>query len=214
MNKVSVLLHGLGRTKISMAFLGTRLRRRGYRVLNFGYRSRHLTIAQQAERLHQYLSERVSPQDQLSFVTHSLGSIVMRKFAIEHGQHYVLQRAVMLGPPNQGSLLAQRVGRVPILRTIMGPALLELASLALEPATDRLEIGVIAGAAGHSRGLGPLVPGDNDGIVTLDETRLEGAKQHITIRGLHSFLMYKSEVIEQVLHFLEHGSFEGSVAQQ
>ncbi len=205
-----VLLHGLGRTYWSMAVLARYLRSSGYDVTNFGYRSRHLPIDTQVTHLADRLTREGLADKPISFVTHSLGSIVVRRFATLHHGNFQLQRAVMLGPPNQGSETARRVSKVGLIRSLLGPALLEVSALAIEPATDKLEIGIIAGGKGGERGFSPHIGGDNDAIVSVEETKLPGMKDHLVVGGLHSFLMYQPAVMRQVLHFVERGCFQRS----
>lgn len=49
MNATVVLLHGLGRTPLSMTAMAVAARRRGYRVINWHYASKRLSIAGNAE---------------------------------------------------------------------------------------------------------------------------------------------------------------------
>lgn len=202
-----VLLHGLGRTRLSMSVLGIYLRQHGYRVINIGYASRKFGLEEHVRRVHRILTREVDSSTPLYFVTHSLGSIILRRFAHHHHAEFNLQRAVMLGPPNQGSQTARAVLNIPVVRDILGPPLKELAALEIEAASDKLEIGIIAGGRGSNRGMLPHLREDNDGIVTVKETMLDGAKDHLVLRGLHSFLMYQPRVLLQIRHFLEAGQF-------
>lgn len=205
--RVVVMLHGLGRTRFSMSLLGMRLRSRGLDVINFGYSSLRRPISEHAKRLRDFIEQRVAEGARIDFVTHSLGSIVVRAFAADFHREFELGRVVMLGPPNQGSALARKLSRVPLVSEILGPSFRELREFKIPPSTNHLEVGIIAGGAGCERGLAPLVSGDNDGIVAVSETRLEGARDHCMVRGLHSFLMYYREVEGEAFHFLEHGRF-------
>lgn len=205
-----VLLHGLGRSRFSMSVLGRFLGKNGFNVFNFGYPSRRASVDAHAQLLKSALQERFPKGSSLSFVTHSLGSIVVHRFATQYADEYRLQRAVMLGPPNQGAHMARVAGSFGILRRIIGPSLSEVQSPVPVPATDKLEIGVIAGGRGGARGLSPIISGDNDAIVAVEETKLPGIRDHVVVHGLHSFLMYQPRVHAQVLHFLRYGCFSDS----
>lgn len=208
MTKCAVLIHGLSRSKLSMHYLGRQLLKSGYRVINFGYKSRRCTISEQADILNKYLSDTVTKDEELYFVTHSLGSLVLRQFAHIYSEKYSLQRAVMLGPPNQGALIAKKLSSFSIMRMFFGPALSEIADLNLPEASDKIEIGIVAGGRDNNKGMIPIFKGDNDGIVKVEETHLPGAKDHILMTGLHSFLMYHPKVIKQVINFFDQGTFE------
>ena len=202
-----ILLHGLFRSRWSMAHLKLPLSRAGYHCELFGYPSTRHDIAAQDSRLNTFISSRVGAADPLHFVTHSLGSIVVRHLIEHNCPTNPLGRAVMLGPPNQGSGLARKLTTWPGLNWTLGPALRELSSLALAPATDKLDVGIIAGGRKAARGFSPFFSGDNDGIVSVAETELAGARDQLLIRGLHSFLMYYPESIRQIVYFLENGCF-------
>lgn len=205
--KTVILLHGLGRTRYSMSVLARQLRREGYTVHNFGYPSIRLPIAELSKRLEAYILKHIPPQEELHFITHSLGSIVVRQFALTRTISHHIAAIVMLGPPNQGAALARFAARVPVVRTFLGPALHELGRLALSRPDPSIMIGVIAGGTGNSRGLSPFLQGDNDGIVRVQETELAGASHHLLKGGLHSFLMYYPSARAQAIHFLKHGRF-------
>ena len=75
-----VLLHGLGRSRASMAGMARYLRRAGYPVLNLGYPSRrhgidHLVRSYLAPAVRRCTAQHGGP---LHFVTHSLGGILLR----------------------------------------------------------------------------------------------------------------------------------------
>ena len=206
-----VLLHGLLRTKYSMLLLARTLRRNGYQVLNFGYPSLRKSIDQHAADLDAFLQQQKNLHI-THFATHSLGSIIVRRYAQQyHKNSPKLGRVVMLGPPNQGSSFAKKLTKLPGFASVMGPSFQELCTLADNPLSEKLEVGVIAGGRNANRGYSPLLCGDNDGIVTVEETKLKGAKDSILLPGLHSFLVYYPSIISQTLTFLKEGKFhEGS----
>ena len=56
---------------------------------------------------------------------------------------------------------------------------------------------VIAGMRGRTFGWNPLVPGDDDGVVGISETRLEGT-DWIAVEGFHTYLMNRPRVRELI----------------
>lgn len=204
---VIILLHGLGRSRYSMSTMGRALRKAGFEVRNFGYRSLRRSITQIASDLHDYLLREKLADQPLGFVTHSLGGLVVRQLLASYSDSHRILRVVMLGPPNQGAAFARLVAQVPGVARILGPAFRDIAAGRLPQHGPTPEIGVIAGGSG-TRGYSPFISGDNDGIVTLDETELPGMKERVVVPGLHSFLMYRSEVQELTIRFLQTGSFQ------
>lgn len=190
-----------------MSPLGWHLKRRGFRVLNFGYPSRHESIGAHAERLLRFARERTG-DGPLNFVTHSLGGIVVRTFALRYHAEFSLHRAVLLGPPNRGAALARTLHHhLPVIERIMGPSYREIGELDLAPATDLLQIGIVAGSLGERRSWLPFVSPPNDGIVSVHETTLPGAADAIVVAGLHSTLMFQPTVVRATVAFLETGRF-------
>lgn len=208
-----VLLHGLGRTELSMALLAERIEAAGYRVINVGYPSREETVETLTARLRRELVACCADRlDELHFVTHSMGGILVRAYLAEHSPRH-RGRVVMLAPPNQGSEVVDALAEWPFAGALLGPSgsLLGTDSMALPvrlgPAT--FELGVVAG----SRSLNPvgssLIPGSDDGKVAVSAAWLEGAADSLVVPGTHTFLMNRRDVAEAVLRFLDSGSFEG-----
>jgi len=206
--KYLVLLHGLGRSRYSMSYLGSKMRKHGYKVFNYGYASLRHDITTHSNNFEIFLKKNIKEGSALNFVTHSLGSIILRKFALSNSASFKLNRAVMLGPPNKGSQLALKLSKSKIISKILGPSFLELSRLALSEANHEMEIGVIAGGRNKEKGILPFLTGDNDGIVRVEETYLEGAKDMLILKGIHSFLMFQPKIIHYTINFLEHGYFQ------
>ncbi len=207
-----VLLHGMGRTALSMKRLEWSLAGRGYRVVNVSYPSTRLPVERLAnECLDAILRERVSdPSVKIHFVTHSLGGIVLRYYLANH-ELANLGRAVMLAPPNQGSEVADRLGSNFLYRHFTGPSGQQLGTgdndLPRQLGPANFEVGIIAG----DRSLNPvfswLLPGPDDGKVSVESTKLEGAQGFLVTHQTHTWMMWRQSVIRQIVAFLESGRF-------
>jgi hypothetical protein len=55
----------------------------------------------------------------------------------------------------------------------------------------------------------PIVPGRNDGKVSVERTKLAGMTDHLVIHAAHPFLMRNRMAIRQTIQFLHAGCFEG-----
>lgn len=207
-----VLLHGLGRSRASMAGMARYLRRAGYPVLNLGYPSRrhgidHLVRSYLAPAVRRCTAQHGGP---LHFVTHSLGGILLRHYLATHSLPEG-SRAVLLAPPNRGSVVAEGLRALPLPDCLLGPAARELGTgpgsvpLVLGPA--RLEIGVIAGTRSVEPWFGRWLAQASDGKVGVAETRLEGMQDWCAVPATHTFIMNHPQARQATLRFLRSGRF-------
>jgi pimeloyl-ACP methyl ester carboxylesterase len=212
-----ILLHGLFRTRESLAPLAKRLREQGYEVFNVGYPTTRAGVAWHAHNLAQII-EGLEGLEEIDFVAHSLGNLVIRHYLADHTDPATgrqgdprIKRIVMLGPPNQGADLAVHLDRGPFYEWVGGRSAVQLgrAWAELEPklATPKCQFGIIAGGSGESRGRNPLLSGDDDYVVSVEATRLSGARDFVVLPVAHTFMMNDPKVQEYTLRFLEHGHF-------
>jgi pimeloyl-ACP methyl ester carboxylesterase len=194
-----VLLHGLARTPRSMARIERDLMQAGYVVaLSEGVfdRIRESAPLRACTRVH--------------FVTHSMGGIVLRDMVSKHRIER-LGRVVMLGPPNQGSELVDRLGSWRLFRWINGPAGQQLGT-GPDLLPNRLgpvdfELGVIAGDRSINWINSGMIPGADDGKVSVERTKIAGMKDHLVVHTTHPTMLSHRTVISAVRRFLKTGAF-------
>ena len=208
-----VLLHGLCRTSHSMANMESALTKAGYKVQNVDYPSRKESVQQLADDA---IGKAVGKCQRdgavkIDFVTHSLGGILVRSYLARHSVPS-LGRVVMLAPPNQGSEVVDKLGWLFLFKWINGPAGSELGTSTnstpnrLGPAT--YPVGIIAGDRSINWINSLLIPGRDDGKVSIERTKLAGMSDHIVIHTAHPFIMKNREAIRQTIYFLRSGSFD------
>ncbi len=211
-----ILLHGLARTKLSMSRLQQSLQESGYDVVNINYPSRHLAIDELADTVIDTCLSlcREKNVHKIHFVTHSLGGILVRCYVQKHDIPE-LSRVVMLGPPNQGSEAVDKLKHLSFFNWINGPAGAQLGTaehdLPKSLGSVNFELGVIAGKRSLNLLLSRLLPGMNDGKVSVESTKIEGMIDFLTLPTTHSFMMRNPETIRQTLHFLQYGRFDHTV---
>jgi pimeloyl-ACP methyl ester carboxylesterase len=202
-----VVVHGLWMIGGVMSLLRRRLEPRGFDVATFGYASLREGLESNAARLAEFLVR--VPGDTVHLVGHSLGCVIIRALLEWHPLARP-GRIVCLGPPFAGSVTAERVSRLPGGSHLIGLSMRDLiARGGFASAPAGREIGIIAGRIGIGFGrLFGRFDGPNDGMVTVAETRLAGAADHIVLPVAHTSLLWSREVARQAEHFLRVGRFE------
>jgi hypothetical protein len=191
--------------------LASRLSRAGYQALSVGYPSTRKTPQELVAYLHEALAACCRDGTRTHFVTHSLGGILLRAYLIEHPLPE-LGRVVMLAPPNRGSELVDVLGDTQLFRWLLGPTAVQLGTAPdslpnLLPPPD-FELGVVAGTRSLNWLGSAMVPGDDDGTVSLSRTQLPGMGDFVIVPASHSLIMHSQPAAEQVLHFLREGRFQ------
>jgi triacylglycerol lipase len=209
-----ILLHGLCRTGRSMIPMGQSLTQAGYKVMNIEYPSRSAGVEKLSEStIAPVIAEcEKNGATSINFVTHSLGGILVRDYLSRHTIPN-LGRVVMLGPPNRGSEVVDKLGSFWLFKAINGPAGSELGT-GPDSIPNRLGpanfcLGVIAGdrSINWINSL-LMIPGPDDGKVAVERTKLAGMTDHLVIHTMHPMMMRNTTVINQTTFFLKNGKFD------
>jgi pimeloyl-ACP methyl ester carboxylesterase len=215
--KTVIVLHGLADTRLRMTAICDHLHRQGgYEVFNVGYASTRLGIADHAKALASIIAG-LDGVEEINFVGYSLGNLVIRHYLADRGKaggkpDPRFHRMVMIGPPNHGSQVATMLDQSKLVLLTGGAPVRELghhwAWTETALATPSFPFGIIAGGRGDGRGFNPLLPGDNDGLVTVANARLEGAADFVRVPVMHTVLTVDAAVLQYTLEFLQNGRFQ------
>ena len=208
-----ILLHGLARTSKAMNTLQKRLNKCGYRTLNISYPSTQHSIENLSDTVYDEIVQRCLAHDptHVHFVTHSMGGIILR-YIMKHRPISCIGNTVMLGPPNHGSEVVDKLRHLRIFHWLNGPAGQQLGtderSIPQQLGSATFPVGIIAGRKSINPLLSLLINKPNDGKVSVESSKLNGMKDFVVMNTTHTFMMYNPQVIQQVIHFLEHGYFK------
>lgn len=207
-----VLLHGVMLSGWAMQPLARAVEDAGYRAVNVSYPSRTLPLEEIARDFlpAQLEAHGVAAAPCVHFVAHSMGSLVVRAYLRDH-RPANLGRVVMLGPPNHGSVAADAAQGWAPLRWIVGVNLPRLGTgeAGVAPRLGRadFELGIVAGTARVNPLFETVLKGEHDGVVTLESARLDGMGDFLVVPHSHTVMLWRKEVIAQVVEFLRHGKF-------
>ncbi len=209
-----ILLHGILRSANSFAPLKKSLEDEGYLVFAVNYPSTKITIEQAAIDL-QNVIDSLEGVETIHLIGHSMGGLIIRAwFGLPESECIAEQRigkVIMLGTPNHGAEMADFFDKFPPFHWLLGKAGSQLRTM--DETIDNLPIptvpfGVIAGARGSdSNGYNPVIPGDDDGTVTVASTNLEGMTDFYSFPCLHLYLMRDKRAITAIENFLKTNSF-------
>jgi hypothetical protein len=184
---LAVLVHGMGRTPVSMVLLALRLRRAGFATAIFGYLATLERFPACAARLQRFIEKRAGAVPFI-VVGHSLGTVLLRDVLPR------LARApaacFLLAPPARACVGARMFAPFLPYRIItgeMGQLLADERFMASVP-VPACPTWIYAGTGGPRGAFYPLGDEPNDGILKVSETQISGVPV-VLVPAMHTFLM-------------------------
>ncbi|MEP4485300.1 MAG: alpha/beta fold hydrolase [Halioglobus sp.] len=208
-----VLVHGFGRSNVSMLPLESALAQAGYDVHSLEYPSREEPPEDLVDIIASDIARCcIDVQQKIHLVGHSFGGLLLRDYLGGHRLEN-LGHVVLIGTPNKGSELANPDLGIPaheFLLEMAGPSAQVLHTgpdgyAASLPAPD-YSVGVIAGERGTALSA-KWLPSPNDGVVSVESARLDGMTDFIAIDVTHWDMRRSPVVARSVIEFLQYGKF-------
>jgi hypothetical protein len=184
---LAILVHGMGRTPLSMALLAGRLRRRGFRIASFGYVAALESHATCLARLQRFIHTRIGAGPYI-VVGHSLGAVLLRGVLPRLARRPAA--CFLIAAPATACVWARRLANSCAYRIVtgeMGQLLADADFLHAVPIPD-CPTWIYAGTAGPRHRRFVLADEPNDGILKISETQLAGIPS-ICVPALHTFIM-------------------------
>jgi len=198
-----VLVHGMGRTPLSMMRLRWRLRRAGHHAVLFGYSPTFETLQGATARLVKRIERRVDTRH-YALVGHSLGTVIIRT-ALAHLQDRPPAACLFLAPPMLACRAARHFSRFRLYRLLTGEMgqLLADESFMLRLPLPAVPTRIYAGVGGPRASWLPFGMAANDGILAVSEAT--GRHQALTVEvpSLHTFIMNSKPVYDDMTRFIE-----------
>jgi pimeloyl-ACP methyl ester carboxylesterase len=207
----ALLVHGLWVGSWSMSWLAHALRDRGYDAHTLSYESVTGSIDQHLDRLDAEVQRLAEGGRSVHLVGHSMGGVVILRYLLEKARkssRRAVGRIVLLGTPARGSRAALEFEHQPWGHMLLGESLPLWHSAFPQSINSGMEVGAIAGNTPF--GLGALfvsLPAPSDGVVTVEETRIDGLSDHRVLDVSHTGMLFSREVADQAAAFLNDGRF-------
>jgi pimeloyl-ACP methyl ester carboxylesterase len=215
------LLHGMGRTPASMWLLAWRLRQAGHLPSLFGYAVTLTPLPEIVDKLKAHVLGRLAADKEeglavgedpepYAVIGHSLGNLLTRLASPELPAGFC--RFVQLAPPNHSPASARLLRDQKLFQAITQDAGRKLVDESFfdevpVPAVPTL---IVAGDAGPRQAFLPPFRGEpNDGILSVEETRLPGIA-HLVLPAIHTFIMNRRDATRAILAFLEEAEEEAA----
>jgi hypothetical protein len=198
-----LLVHGMGRTPLSMARLARYLRQQGHRAERLGYVAALETFSTIQGRVRRRLESLAHRGEPYAVIGHSLGGVALR--AALQNMDPPPQCCIMLGTPNQSPRLARRLRRLWLYRLLCG----ESGQLLAQPDFFRrlpvppVPYTIIAGNAGPRGRRSPFGDDPNDWLVAVEETKVLPGDRPLVLAVGHTFMMNQRPVQLAVREALE-----------
>ena len=204
-----VILHGIFRSSRHMRKLASYLQSH-YDVLNLDYPSTQYPLETLASIIQEKVEKTINPDKPTHFVGYSMGGLLLR-ILLRSFRPKQLGRVVQLATPNHGSEVANFLKNFWLYQKLYGPAGQQLI-------TDQSQIQHLFGSVDYELGilagdfsLDPLssllIPGANDGKVSVSSSKLPGMQDHCIIKASHTFFPSNQHVLQQTATFLQQGKF-------
>ncbi len=192
-----LLIHGLGRTPLSLLGLARDLRRAGHEPRMCAYVGALESYRAIAARIRRRLQAVAATGAPYAAIGHSLGGVILRSALADWPTGLPLPGCVvMLGTPNQPPRLARRFQHWRLYRWINGESgqLLAQPEFFARLPMPAVPFTVIAGTRGWLRRISLFDGEPNDGVVAVAETWLSPPARVFELPASHTFMMNDQQV--------------------
>ena len=191
-----LLVHGMGRTPLSLHRLARHLRRSGYDARVAGYVATVEPFARIVQRIRDRVAALGEGGQRYAVIGHSLGGLLLRAALAQLSAGALPSHLIMLGTPHRAPRLAVRCQALWPYRLINGECGQILAQPSFFDQLPPLAVPytIIAGSRGWAGRGSPFMGEPNDGLVAVSETRVCRNDVPLVLPVRHTFMMNDSGV--------------------
>lgn len=221
-NQQVIIVHGLARSASSMEDMSDMVKQRGYRVCVVDYPTLVSNVDKTLEQSSTQIDDCVTKFEHklsedhetgtIHFVGHSLGGLVIRSYLADHQdlvKSDTMGKVVFVGTPNHGSDVADffsSIWLLPLAGDTAKSLTTDQNSLPNTLPEPDYDFGVIAGTDSYPI-LKYMFDNDNDGLVSVNSTRLPGMQDFIEVDIKHDSLRSDPYVTQLIVNYLSQGKF-------
>ncbi len=204
-NHLVLLVHGMAGWKETFLILKKHLVSEGFFADGYNYPSLKGTLGEQGDDLNAFL-DTLEGISEITLIGHSQGGMVIRQALASQSQwqrKIRLNGVIFIGTPNQGAAVADFSKRLKALGKVAPRVRDQLTSdYAKNIPVPKARIGLIAGSALRGRGINPVVKGDDDGVVGVNEVWIPGEFDRLLVTSDHFTLANRRKSREAIVRFL------------
>ncbi|MDY0315302.1 MAG: putative lipase [Bacteroidales bacterium] len=208
------LLHGYGSPKTIMNKIKKDLEKSDFIVENYAYPAFYVDLDSLGKNL--YLDILEDNYDSVSFVTHSMGGLVVRNMLKYSGTDLSFPkifRIVMIAPPNRGADIADFFKNTKLIKKMLGPNVEKMTTDSTSyanqlPIPINTELGIIVGESKYKAGYNWFIGRKNDGLLIPERVFLGNEKDVAICNYSHLGVVKNKKPRKLVLEFLKHGNFK------
>jgi predicted alpha/beta hydrolase family esterase len=207
-NEIIILVHGFFKNKKDMAYLEKGLRKSSFNILSVNLPTTFGSIEDCVKSLHIQVNDIVNEYNDVSYVAHSMGGLIVRDYIKYINQNNV-RKCIFIATPHSGSKLARIAKFIPFYTKIFKPiqSILPDSSFSYHKLNKNVKVGLIAG--NRNKGiLGKLFLSEkSDGRVDVCSVKAGDANEMIVLPFGHKEIHKKEETLMYVKRFLLSGTF-------
>ena len=207
-NELIVLVHGFFKNQDDMLFLRTQLECAGLQTQSVSLPTTFGSLEDAVSSLHLQIGRRILEGIEISFVAHSMGGLIVRRYIEKYGSNFV-NSCIFIATPHGGTRLADIANAIPGYSAVFKPisSLISHSSYASFVGPKTFKIGIIAGNKRVGFLGNVFLSSESDGRVEPSEAHAVDADDFIVVPFGHQDIHHQPETASHVLQFLVNGKF-------